>query len=136
MLYLNIYHKKYQQQMKTFKRRSFLPSELQKGEPGKPDKVIMMLKHICQYCNHDNKGEQIMRNNTFGRHLSKAEVKNTVFKCKQCSKEFNPMLSVQVGDTQDKNASEKVKVRYYDAIDLRVMLEDHLKVDSKYQSLK
>lgn len=67
MLYLNIYHKKYQQQMKTFKRRSFLPSELQKGEPGKPDKVMMMLKHICQYCKHDNKGEQIMRNNTFGR---------------------------------------------------------------------
>jgi hypothetical protein len=39
-------------------------------------------------------------------------------------------LTIGVGD--GKNVEEKVKVKYYDAVDLRGMLEDYLKVDSKY----
>lgn len=60
MLFLNPYHVKYLQQMMTYKRRSFLHSDFQKGEPGKPDKVAMTLKHFCQNkeCLFDNRGEQ------------------------------------------------------------------------------
>lgn len=59
MLFLNPYHVKYLQQMMTYKKRSFLHSDYQKGEPGKPDKVAMTLKHFCQNkeCLFDNKGE-------------------------------------------------------------------------------
>ena len=72
-----------------------------------------------------------MRNNTASKSNSKLFAKNVIFECKKCEKEFTPTLKISVGDTN--KVEERVKVKYFDAVDLRAMLEDYLNVDLAYK---